>query len=320
MRNSITFVLALFLCAGTCGAQSLFSMEQYGEADLDTAEWHLNFFGDTIALAATYFFTIDDVVALTNGSSFPIDFGLSIEGIYDEMGYALPWEARYNPSNDGYVLLGIFQDDRITPTTFNSISDNIQTEIRWANASFGPAGFNIPPDSSDYLFLIFKSPYSSSICGHFIIDLKIFAGMADSYTIMGEERNILIYGYLPCDEIELEHGIPTYSSLIAFPNPFNSSCEISVVGAYGIRPKETRIEIFDLNGKCVLLSEELIVKSEELPSTTSQVGGVSGTLFTLHSSFLTFVWTPNNSISSGIYLLRSTIGEQTITKRIVYLK
>jgi len=34
----------------------------------------------------------------------------------------------------------------------------------------------------------------------------------------------------------------------------------------------------------------------------------------------TIIWRPDKSLSSGIYLVRATIGKQTIAKRIVYLK
>jgi len=82
-----------------------------------------------------------------------------------------------------------------------------------------------------------------------------------------------------------------------------------------------RIEIFDLNGRCVFLNEELIVKSEELQPPASQAGGGIGTLFTLNSSLFTSVWTPDKSFSSGVYLVRATMGDDFSTiKRIVFLK
>jgi hypothetical protein len=33
-----------------------------------------------------------------------------------------------------------------------------------------------------------------------------------------------------------------------------------------------------------------------------------------------FIWTPNKSLGSGVYLVRARFDEQTATKRVVYLK
>jgi hypothetical protein len=68
------------------------------------------------------------------------------------------------------------------------------------------------------------------------------------------------------------------------PNPFNSSVSISA-------PEGAKVEIFDIEGK----------KVGELP------GGET-------------IWKPEPSMGSGIYLIRATVGEQEVTKRVVYLK
>jgi len=82
-----------------------------------------------------------------------------------------------------------------------------------------------------------------------------------------------------------------------FPNPFNSSCEIRVSG---IGQQESGIEIYDLRGNRV--AEFALAARYPLPATPS------------------FIWCPDESITSGVYVVRAKIGEQTITKHIAYIK
>ncbi|MCD6594699.1 T9SS type A sorting domain-containing protein [bacterium] len=89
---------------------------------------------------------------------------------------------------------------------------------------------------------------------------------------------------LPASVRERVETIPEQISLTISPNPFNSSCEI-------IAPKGANIEIYDLNGKH-------IDTFEEIPA----------------------IWQPDESIGSGIYLIRATMGDMTITKQAVLMK
>ena len=77
-----------------------------------------------------------------------------------------------------------------------------------------------------------------------------------------------------------------------YPNPFNASVTISVLEGMGI-------EIFDLRGNVVAVSSELLAVGADNRE---------------------FIWHPDESISSGIYLVRASLMGQTSTKRIVYLK
>jgi len=77
---------------------------------------------------------------------------------------------------------------------------------------------------------------------------------------------------------------PDAFAISAHPNPFNSACRISA-------PMNAKVEIFDIEG----------LKIGELP------GGEQ-------------VWKPEPSAGSGVYLVRATVGEKEITKRVVYLK
>ena len=77
---------------------------------------------------------------------------------------------------------------------------------------------------------------------------------------------------------------PVVLEISVIPNPFNSAVTITA-------PAGAEIEIFDLNGRNIAKFDD-------------------GTQ----------VWKPEPSVGSGIYLVRATVGEQEITKRVVYLK
>ena len=86
------------------------------------------------------------------------------------------------------------------------------------------------------------------------------------------------------DYISEKTSIPDILYLDAIPNPFNSTCAISA-------PSDASIEIYDLNGKCV----------ETFDKTPC-------------------VWTPNEKITSGVYLIRATKGGEIITKRVILMR
>jgi len=103
---------------------------------------------------------------------------------------------------------------------------------------------------------------------------------------------------------------PSTPMLSTYPNPFNSTVTISV--GEGLVP--SRVEVFDINGRIV----------EELPSPSVPLPGGEGrqVLLPLGEGFRmrAFVWRPDDNIGSGVYLVRATIGDETTSKRIVYLK
>jgi len=88
---------------------------------------------------------------------------------------------------------------------------------------------------------------------------------------------------------------PEEISLNVYPNPFNSSCQITVdVGAF--RETPLQIEIFDLRGNLV------------------------GALNLTPLQNNTAIWQPDEEIGSGIYLVRAKVGEKTTMKKIVFLR
>jgi|GEM_PF-2238583 len=115
-----------------------------------------------------------------------------------------------------------------------------------------------------------------------------------------EEYSVLLsYDLSGVDEIR--NNLPTDIALEAYPNPFNSSVSISA-------PTGAAMEIFDINGKNIAnlpVGANLVFAQpqgdhKDRPYET--------------------VWTPDESLNSGVYLVRATLGEQTVAKRIVYLK
>ena len=117
-----------------------------------------------------------------------------------------------------------------------------------------------------------------------------------------------LYTALPTEIVNQgKHNLPSTISMSAYPNPFNSSCNIFVeTHNYSSRP--TSIAIYDVRGN-VVVNEPLshsVKGTDELSIGEASRG---------------FIWTPDASVSSGIYFVRAAMSDgQTITKRIVYLK
>jgi len=101
---------------------------------------------------------------------------------------------------------------------------------------------------------------------------------------------------------------PAVFAISAYPNPFNSAVTITV--GEGLRP--SRVEIYDINGRIV---EKIIPPSP--PFTSGEEDGKSplskGDLGGL-------VWQPGPSLGSGVYLVRASFGDESVSKRVVYLK
>jgi len=94
---------------------------------------------------------------------------------------------------------------------------------------------------------------------------------------------------------------PEDFTISAFPNPFNSAVIISLSVIPGL-VRNPEIEIYDLNGRIV-----------ETLAPLNKGGCPQGT-----GGILT--WQPDASLGSGVYLVRARLGEESTSKRIVYLK
>ena len=100
---------------------------------------------------------------------------------------------------------------------------------------------------------------------------------------------------------------PQNMALDVYPNPFNSAVTISI-SCHSRENGNPEIEIFDLNGRMVY--ENSVGDGSPVPSAN-----VRGDLAPTE-----IIWQPDATIGSGVYLVRSRIGDCETTKRIIYLK
>ena len=88
---------------------------------------------------------------------------------------------------------------------------------------------------------------------------------------------------------------PEEFSVTVSPNPFNSSCQITA-------PEAATVTIFDLRGRLVsLLSSP--VEGHKAPSSKRS-----------------YIWQPEQSVSSGIYIVKVSTDNRSTSKNILYLK
>ncbi len=121
---------------------------------------------------------------------------------------------------------------------------------------------------------------------------------------------------MPVEEGHASPAKPAQFAISAYPNPFNSAVTISLdFGSESPKPLST-IEIFDVNGRRVA---QLPV-GEGLKPSRSLTGRQTGGSETTPLRNAQFVWQPDESLGSGVYLVRARFGEKTASMRIVYLK
>jgi len=95
----------------------------------------------------------------------------------------------------------------------------------------------------------------------------------------------------------------------AYPNPFNSSVAIAA-------PAGAEMEIYDVNGRMIYAPSPSVPLPKGEGGQVLLPPGEGGS----ESRMRAFIWQPDESVTSGVYLVRATAGEKSITKRIVYLK
>jgi len=133
-----------------------------------------------------------------------------------------------------------------------------------------------------------------------------------------------------CTDISEVLSKPNSFELTVSPNPFNSSCAIMICQQSRLHRDcaMVEVEIYDLQGRLVwnkpsdsdyIGATSLIKggKPEAVPLNKRDVAKRQG----VSASAQEVIWTPNETISSGVYLVSVTTDDgQQITKRIVYLK
>jgi hypothetical protein len=111
-------------------------------------------------------------------------------------------------------------------------------------------------------------------------------------------------------------GLPQQLRVDAYPNPFNSSCRITVEQTFLSVQNQTgmsdlpTVDIFDIAGR--LVAE---IPVGEGPCALPPRGDAK------NGTIREIIWQPDESIGSGVYLVRARVdGGQTAIERVVYLK
>ena len=157
-------------------------------------------------------------------------------------------------------------------------------------------------DASVYGVLMLPDMASDAVC---TVRVAFVAGMGDNAEFLpaaAEARGDSFVDYV--SEPRRSPGRPDALSLTAYPNPFNSSVKITVSDGRGLaRQTPTKIAIYDLQGNVV-------------GSMCASTAGDAG-IATTNSEY---IWTPDKSIASGIYLVRASVGQSIAERKIIYLK
>ncbi|GEM_PF-3496434 len=169
--------------------------------------------------------------------------------------------------------------------------------------------------------------------------LKVYETLTGRFVSMSERFSILEPGAIK------EAEKPSAISLSAHPNPFNSAVRITIdapVGAHSRAPLQ--IEIFDVNGRMVDVitrsDHSVIARSASDEAISPFTGTDCRGLRPRNDGEGQFVWQPDETVASGVYLVRArfdtrslsggyraeprqaeaTGGGAAAAKRIVYLK
>ncbi len=115
-------------------------------------------------------------------------------------------------------------------------------------------------------------------------------------------------------KIENNSNLPEKFVVNVSPNPFNSSCEITI-------PENADVEIYDLRGNVVTprsadKSASLVpLDKGDRNRASAKVSGGSA------SAQRVYIWIPDETVASGVYLVRARMEDgQTMTKRVMYLR
>jgi len=110
--------------------------------------------------------------------------------------------------------------------------------------------------------------------------------------------------------------LPDEVLVCAYPNPFNSSVTITV-------PAGARVEIYDLQGRLVYISPHPLTPSlqgegEPLYPLPAGEGGLPKASRVRENKY---IWSPNRSVPSGVYLIRAiTLDGRVAERKIVLIR
>ncbi len=103
-------------------------------------------------------------------------------------------------------------------------------------------------------------------------------------------------------------ALPENIAVQSYPNPFNSSCRISIEsGEHGVES----VDIYDVAGRIV---KRLVAdgSGENLIASESSAG--------IKNNLVEYTWAPDENLPSGVYLIRAKTADRMISARVMYLK
>ncbi|MCD6595244.1 T9SS type A sorting domain-containing protein, partial [bacterium] len=242
---------------------------------------------------------------------------------YTASGYMFRWLANFGDSeltienaSPAVSVLSAAGDNKIDAMLFNydNSVDTVDFKIQMSDADSYYCEIWKMNDDSTVTSLFFIAHIDSSDSSIYWTDTTIFLPFpylvemdsnlaGDLNRIVPVDSNEIYYVKLIKNsptQVSDAKSIPNSAAIIqTYPNPFNSSVAITAnVGANGVRQT---IEIFDINGKCVGAG---LAPAQQQGDRKNRP----------------YIWTPDKTISSGIYLVHASFQGQTIVKRIIYLK
>jgi len=114
-----------------------------------------------------------------------------------------------------------------------------------------------------------------------------------------------------------ETSKPDELSISISPNPFNSAVTITIDAPVGaIHELPLQVEIFDVNGRRV----SVIARPEAAAISSNKGDCFVGQSPSRNDGQSEFVWQPDLTLPSGVYLIRAGINGCQTSRRLVYLK
>lgn len=132
----------------------------------------------------------------------------------------------------------------------------------------------------------------------------------------------VLWDFPVCDTFKFDFSnisetpTPQAFALSAYPNPFNSAVTITLDGVGDGFPVQLNIEIYDVAGRKI----DVIARPEAAAISSNQGDCFVGQSPSRNDCVSEFVWTPDETLPSGVYLVRIKQNGRTYTKPVVYVK